>query len=127
MKTFIYNQSVYFSDTDAQGIVYHAAYLNFAEHARTELGRELHASGLSGGNAFVVKSISISYEKPGYLDDMLTVETRVKDFGKVTIVFSQTVKRGEEVLADMEVKVACINLETKRPIRIGEDLLSLLS
>ena len=127
MKTFIYNQRVYFSDTDAQGIVYHAAYLNFAEHARTELARELHASGLSGGNAFVVKSISISYEKPGYLDDMLTVETRVKDFGKVTIVFSQTVKRGEEVLADMEVKVACINLETKRPIRIGEDLLSLLS
>ena len=127
MKTFIYNQRAYFSDTDAQGIVYHAAYLNFAEHARTELGRELHASGLSGGNAFVVKSISISYEKPGYLDDMLTVETRVKDFGKVTIVFSQTVKRGEEVLADMEVKVACINLETKRPIRIGEDLLSLLS
>ena len=52
MKTFIYNQRVYFSDTDAQGIVYHAAYLNFAEHARTELGRELHASGLSGGNAF---------------------------------------------------------------------------
>ena len=127
MKTFIYNQRVYFSDTDAQGIVYHAAYLNFAEHARTELGRELHASGLSGGNAFVVKSISISYEKPGYLDDMLTVETRVKDFGKVTIVFSQTVKRGDEVLADMEVKVACINLETKRPVRIGEELLSLLS
>ena len=127
MKTFIYNQRVYFSDTDAQGIVYHAAYLNFAEHARTELGRELHASGLSGGNAFVVKSISISYEKPGYLDDMLTVETRVKDFGKVTIVFSQTVKRGDEVLADMEVKVACINLETQRPVRIGDDLLSLLS
>lgn len=127
MKTFIYNQRVYFSDTDAQGIVYHAAYLNFAEHARTELGRELHTSGLSGGNAFVVKSISISYEKPGYLDDMLTVETRVKDFGKVTIVFSQTVKRGDEVLADMEVKVACINLETKRPVRIGDDLLSLFS
>lgn len=127
MKIFIYNQRVYFSDTDAQGIVYHAAYLNFAEHARTELGRELLASGLSGGNAFVVKSISISYEKPGYFDDMLTVETRVKDFGKVTIVFSQTVKRGDEVLADMEVKVACINLETKRPVRIGEDLLSLLS
>ncbi len=127
MKTFIYNQRVYFSDTDAQGIVYHAAYLNFAEHARTELGRELHTSGLSGSSAFVVKSISISYEKPGYLDDMLTVETRVKDFGKVSIVFSQTIKGGDEVRAERGVKFACIDLEKNRPLRFGDDLLSRLS
>ena len=62
MRTFVYTQRVYFSDTDAQGIVYHAAYLDFAEHARTELARELGTSGLDGDRALVVRSINISYD-----------------------------------------------------------------
>ena len=48
MKKFIYRQRVYFSDTDAQGIVYHARYLDFAEHARTEMARQAGLSGLAG-------------------------------------------------------------------------------
>ncbi|NLZ69236.1 MAG: YbgC/FadM family acyl-CoA thioesterase [Spirochaetales bacterium] len=128
MKTFIFKQRVYFSDTDAGGIVYHASYLNFAEHARTESLREI--SSVSQGEmlakfnyGFVVKSIFIDYKKPAFIDDLLTVKTSVKEFKKFSAVFEQLIYREEELLTSLEVKVACIDLATKRPILIPEEVL----
>ncbi len=126
MRTFTYTQRVYFSDTDAQGIVYHAAYLDFAEHARTELARELGTSGLDGDRALVVRSINISYEKPAVLDDLLTVYTTVRDLGRVSMTFEQIIRRGEETVATLLVKVASIDIRTKRPLRIDEELVKAL-
>ena len=40
MRTFEFKARVYYSDTDAEGIIYHTRYLDFAEHARTEMLRE---------------------------------------------------------------------------------------
>ncbi len=126
MRTFTYTQRVYFSDTDAQGIVYHAAYLDFAEHARTELARELGTSGLDGDRALVVRSINISYEKPAVLDDLLTVYTTVRDLGRVSMTFEQIIRRGEETVATLLVKVASIDIRTKRPLRLDEELVKAL-
>ena len=127
MKVFTYSQRVYFSDTDAQGIVYHARYLDFAEHGRTEMARQLGTSGLEGGLAFVVRSMTIGFEKPAYLDDMLVVETGVAEFGRVSMVFDQIIRRGEEVVCRMSVKVACIDIATKRIARIDQRLVDALS
>lgn len=127
MKVFTYSQRVYFSDTDAQGIVYHARYLDFAEHGRTEMARQLGTSGLEGGLAFVVRSMTIGFEKPAYLDDMLVVETGVAEFGRVSMVFDQVIRRGEEVVCRMSVKVACIDIATKRIARIDQPLVDALS
>lgn len=126
MRTFTYTQRVYFSDTDAQGIVYHAAYLDFAEHARTELARELGTSGLDGDRALVVRGINISYEKPAVLDDLLTVYTTVRDLGRVSMTFEQIIRRGEETVATLLVKVASIDIRTKRPLRLDEELVKAL-
>lgn len=127
MKVFTYSQRVYFSDTDAQGIVYHARYLDFAEHGRTEMARQLGTSGLEGGLALVVRSMTIGFEKPAYLDDMLVVETSLAEFGRVSMVFDQVIRRGEEVVCRMSVKVACIDIATKRIARIDQRLVDALS
>ena len=127
MKVFTYSQRVYFSDTDAQGIVYHARYLDFAEHGRTEMARQLGTSGREGGLAFVVRSMTIGFEKPAYLDDMLVVETSLAEFGRVSMVFDQVIRRGEEVVCRMSVKVACIDIATKRIARIDQRLVDALS
>ena len=130
MKKFSFNVRVYFSDTDAGGIVYHARYLDFAEHARSEALRGVYSkdqnSLLSSDIAFVVKSINISYEKPGYLDDELVVESYVSEAKRFSCVFTQVVKRGEEILANIETKVACISLEKKRPQVIPPEVLAAL-
>ncbi|NCC12537.1 MAG: tol-pal system-associated acyl-CoA thioesterase [Spirochaetia bacterium] len=117
---------VYYSDTDCGGIVYHARYLDFAEHARTEMLREVAAKqGLEGSQssltatlklAFVVKSINVDYEKPALLDDLLEVRTELESSKRFSMVFRQTVTRSDEVLCTLLVRVAAINSETLRPM-----------
>ncbi len=116
---------VYYSDTDCGGIVYHANYLNFAEHARTELLRDISIAARQTGShralmeqeelALVVKSVSVDYQRPAYLDDLLLVETEVEQSKRFSIVFRQTVKREGEVLCVLLVKVAAIDTVTMRP------------
>ncbi len=116
---------VYYSDTDCGGIVYHARYLDFAEHARTELLRKVaQKQGLDGSQssmidlgkmAFVVKSITVDYQKPSRLDDLLEVTTEIESEKRFSITFIQTVKRESEVLCVLKVRVASINTETLRP------------
>lgn len=119
MRTFEFRSRVYFSDTDAGGIVYHARYLDYAEHARTEMLREilpeLSQSGLKQENLiFVVKSISIDYRRPGYLDDEIKVVTSLEKAERFSAIFNQKVLRGEEELCVLSVRVASVTADTKR-------------
>lgn len=110
---------VYYSDTDAEGIVYHARYLDFAEHARTEMLRTVgiqQSASQKAGTILVVSSITIDFKRPGYLDDLLTVETEVETAKVFSLVLKQTIRRGDEVLALLSVKVASINVGTKCPV-----------
>lgn len=113
---------VYYSDTDAGGIVYHARYLDFAEHARTEMFRELSKGRTGQGElmtarriGFVVKSISVEYHVPAVLDDLLEILTTVERAKRFSLVFLQRVMRGEEELATLHVRVASMNLDSRRP------------
>jgi acyl-CoA thioester hydrolase len=116
---------VYYSDTDAGGVVYHSRYLDMAEHARTELvrhfGGEQQALLDENAQAFVVRTLSISYNKPARLDDALTVRTSVRKCEAITMVFDQKICRGEEILAELEVKVGSISVKTGRPVPIPGD------
>ncbi len=96
-KVFAWPVRVYFQDTDAGGVVYHANYVNFMERARTEWLRTFGYSnaGLMKelGVVFVVRSIKLEYLKPALLDDWLTVTARVKDVGRSRVTLLQTVRR----------------------------------
>ena len=74
-KIFSWPVRVYFQDTDAGGVVYHASYVNFMERARTEWLRTFGYSnaGLMKelGVMFVVRSLKLDYLKPALLDDLL--------------------------------------------------------
>ena len=86
---------VYYEDTDAAGIVYHAAYLEFAERARTEMLRCLgldHASLRARfGLVFTVRRCAIDYRAPARLDDLLEVETRLVRLGGASLDLEQRV------------------------------------
>ena len=117
---------VYFQDTDAGGVVYHASYLNFMERARTEW---LRTQGYSNaglmkefGSVFVVRSLKLDYLKPALLDDLLEVTAQIKDVGRSRISLAQTVRRGEEVLTEAEVHLVCVSLQSFRPVSVPEVL-----
>jgi len=102
-------------------VVYHSNYLNFAEHARTEMidllseeeGQHHHMHETGAG--FVVSSLSIKYQKPAFLDDQLRVETSLMKCERFSMVMKQQIFRNQELLTDMEIKIAYIGLKDGRP------------
>jgi acyl-CoA thioester hydrolase len=103
---------IYYEDTDAAGIVYYANYLKFAERARTEA---LRMSGIDQSDllrddkiGFVVRRCGCDFLKPAMLDDLLTIETRLIDISKVSVHMQQIIRRGDEKLVALEVKLAVV-------------------
>ncbi|MFU2090076.1 tol-pal system-associated acyl-CoA thioesterase [Avibacterium avium] len=126
MQRFSLPIRVYYEDTDAGGVVYHARYLHFFERARTDYLRELGFSQqalLDEHNlAFVVKTMQIDYRLAAKLDDLLTVETEVSDIKGATILFSQQIKRNDVLICTAEVKVACVDLTKMKPVAIPQEI-----
>ena len=112
---------VYYEDTDAGGIVYHANYLRFAERARAELLRMFSADNRallgSHGLAFVARQCTLDYIAPARLDDALEIRTRVVDVRGASLRVAHTVKRQEEDLVRIDIRLACIGGDG-RPARL---------
>lgn len=125
-KTYSLPIRVYFQDTDAGGVMYHASYVNFMERARTEWLRT-HGYSNAGlmkefGVVFVVRSLKLDYFKPALLDDLLVVTAQLKDIGRSRLNLVQCVRRGDEVLTEAEVHLVCVSVENFKPASIPEIL-----
>ncbi len=113
---------VYYEDTDAGGVVYHSQYLNFMERARTEwlraLGFEQTALRTSLNILFVVHSMQIQFKRSAKFDDLLSVNTQLTRLKQSSFECNQTIVRGDEVLIQTQVKIACVHAETFKPTGI---------
>ncbi len=121
---------VYFEDTDAGGVVYHASYVRFAERGRTEMlrtiGVEQEKLRNETGMQFVMHEGEIYYRKPARLDDALTVETALVHLGAASVRMRQVIRRTGETPVDGELvrftaNVACTGSDGK-PMRMPEKL-----
>jgi acyl-CoA thioester hydrolase len=121
---------VYYEDTDASGVVYHANYLKFAERGRTEMMRAFGFahSGIAAatGIVFTVAKVTADYWLPARLDDLLEVETRIVEIGGARLLLDQRVCREGTVLVAMEMVVACVGRDG-RPRRIPPALRTALA
>jgi acyl-CoA thioester hydrolase len=108
---------VYYEDTDAAGIVYHAAYLRFAERARTEMLRRLgldHASLRARfGLVFTVRRCAIDYRAPARLDDLLEVESGLVRLGGASVDLEQRVLCEGRLLAALALRLALLDLDLR--------------
>lgn len=125
-KVFLLPTRVYYQDTDAGGVVYHANYVNFMERARTEWLRTFGYSNaglmMELGVMFVVRKLELNYLRPALLDDMLSVTALLKEVGRSRITLEQKVLRGDEVLAEGEVHLVCVGAESFKPVSVPEVL-----
>lgn len=128
MSAFDWPVRVYYEDTDAGGVVYHAGYLRFFERGRTEW---LRARGFSQarlaaetGLIFTVVEMSIRFRQPARLDELLTVRTLAEAAGGASVRFGQQLLREADAdpLASASVRVACIDAATFRPRRLPAQL-----
>jgi acyl-CoA thioester hydrolase len=118
---------VYYEDTDAAGLVYHARYLHFMERARTEM---LRAAGgdhpklmAEEGLAFAVRRLAIEFVRPARLDDLLAVETVMTGFTGARIELSQRVLREGAPVAECTLTLVCLD-RSGRARRIPAQLLA---
>jgi len=130
VKPFRHATRVYWEDTDAGGIVYYANYLKYFERARTEwlrsLGVEQGVLRQQLGAMFVVSRTAMRYLRPARLDDVLEVTVAVREAARVSLHLEQQALRGTELLAQGDVRIACVDAPTLKPRRIPDEVLSKL-
>jgi acyl-CoA thioester hydrolase len=119
MSSFSWPIRVYYEDTDSGGVVYHANYLHFMERARTEwlraLGFEQNTLRVEHEILFAVHSMQIQFRSPARFNDELIVVSALEKAAGASMNFVQTIYRGEELLCEASVRVACLNATTFRP------------
>lgn len=127
---FYYPVRVYYEDTDAGGVVYHANYFNFCERARTEWLRQMGAGRdflrEDFGLIFVVRRATIDWRKPARLDELLSIETRLLSLGKVRMHMRQTVLRDGVLLATIDIELVCIDQQRFVPVSLPDLLVEKL-
>lgn len=118
---------VYYEDTDSGGVVYHSNYLNFMERARTEWLRHLGFEQTTLKDAlhiiFVVHSMQLKFKKPAKFNDLLTVSSELEKVGRGSLSFLQKITNNNQLLVQAQVKLACVDALTFKPVAIPKPVL----
>ena len=129
-KIFSHKIKVYYEDTDAGGVVYHANYLKFFERARSEALSEVGLSNLiikkDYGLIIVVKSCNIDFNKSAYLEDQLNVNSFITSFSKTSFKMNQSIFRDTDVIVNSKFHLVFVN-EKSKPTKIPEKILKSLN
>lgn len=121
MKVHVFPFTIAYADTDAEGIVYHARYLEIAERARMNWLRG-HVA-VDGDIGFVVRELNIKYLQPLMVADEFVVETQMTDVGAASVRVEQKFVKDGDVCAIINIKVAYLGANM-RPKKIPESFIS---
>ncbi len=131
-KTFVFPVRVYYEDTDAAGLVYHANYLKYGERARSEFLRSFGTDNITlmrdVGIAFAVRYCTADFRQPAHLDDGLDVLTTVRAVRGASFLVDHLFQRGSETLVALDVRLACRSVDGRAariPPNLRDQLISL--
>jgi acyl-CoA thioester hydrolase len=114
---------VWFSDTDAQGIVYYGRYLPYFDHARTEYHRHLHSTPFAAvPGDLVMRAIGVEYHAPARFDDLLEAFVRIRRIGTTSMAYECAAYRlpDDELMVTADVTVVLVDLERRKPVPIPD-------
>lgn len=114
---------VWFSDTDAQGVVYYGRYLPYFDHARTEYHRHLGQLEPEGSE-FVMRASSVEYHAPARFDDLIEVFVRLARIGRTSGTYEWAAHRlpDDVLLVTASQTVVLIDRDSRRPVPIPDAL-----
>jgi acyl-CoA thioester hydrolase len=113
---------VWFSDTDAQGVVYYGRYLPYFDHARTEYHRHLGGLGGIRGAEFVMRASHVDYLAPARFDDLLEAFVRVSRIGRTSVTYDCSAYRlpDDAIMVQATQSLVLVDLETRRPAPVPD-------
>jgi acyl-CoA thioester hydrolase len=113
-----------FAETDAMGIIHHAAYLPYLEEARVEYLRAIghpydSVRAADGGDAreFPVLEVSVQYRQPLRFDDVVDISLRVGAVRGATFQIAYLLAVGSEARATAVTVHGCVDSQG-RPVRL---------
>lgn len=114
---------VWFSDTDAQGVVYYGRYLPYFDSARTEYHRHLGSLGVPGAE-FVMRASAVEYHAPARFDDLLECFVRISRIGRTSITYEVAAVRlpDDELMVTGTQTAVLIDPATRRPVPVPEHI-----
>ena len=114
---------VWFSDTDAQGVVYYGRYLPYFDHARTEYHRHLGWAGLEGAE-FVMRASNVEYHAPARFDDLVECFVRVSRIGRSSVTYEvAAVELPDQTLMVTGTQtLVLIDQATRLPVKVPESV-----
>ena len=122
---------VFFEDTDATGVVYHANYVKYMERCRSDwleaIGWNVPRVNEQFAIAFAVSKLSVQYLQPARLNDVLIVKVELTRLGAASFSFAQEVWRENDLLCRGELKVACVNDQTFKPIQVPRPIVDAIT
>ncbi len=116
---------IYYEDTDAGGVVYHANYLRYAERARSDF---LYKAGLTNlglkerGIGLMIRRAEMEFKASARLEDLIYVYTSIDSLGGASVVMNQIVKKEDLILVEMKIHVVFVDVQKLKPTRLPEDL-----
>ena len=126
-----YCTTIYWEDTDASGIVYHANYVRFLERARSEWAREMGINQETlrdkEHRALVVANLTIDFKRPAKLDDSICVKSTLVGLKAASLVLEQAIFRGTELLIHAKVRLGFVSTETGHPVAFSKDFMTLFT
>jgi len=118
---------VWFSDTDAQGIVYYGRYLPYFDHARTEYHRHLGSVRVEGRD-FVMRASEVEYHAPARFDDLLEIFVRTARIGRTSTTYECAAYRvdEDELMVTARQTLVLVDVEERRAREIPHDYRDLI-
>lgn len=122
-KQYIFNFTVAYADTDAEGVMYHARYIEVAERARFNFSKNIKIP--DGDIGFVARDLNIKYMQPLLLGDDFVVESNFVKIGAASMTIEQKFVKSEKICAIMNITIAYLGSDM-RPKAIPESILKML-
>jgi acyl-CoA thioester hydrolase len=110
-----YAVRIYYEDTDAGGVVYHANFLRFFERARTDMlalcGVDVADALRSDVGGYVVAAAELKYVRPARLGDVLIILSQLEEVRQAACVIQQRVMRDDQLIAEGRLTLAFVGAD----------------
>jgi len=112
---------VWFSDTDAQGVVYYGRYLPYFDHARVEYHRHLGSMAI-GEAEFVMRASQVEYHAPARFDDLIECFVRVSRIGRTSVTYECAAYRlpDDLLMVTASQTLVLVDLAERRPCAVPD-------
>jgi len=116
---------VWFSDTDAQGVVYYGRYLPYFDHARTEYHRHLGGVAIAGCE-LVMRASAVDYHAPARFDDLIEAFVRASRIGRTSVTYECAAYRlpDDTLMVTAQQTLVLIEVASRRPTPVPDELRS---